>query len=169
MPYGIFPLVGIIDATECPIQRPSNYKVQKVYYNGKKKHHALKYDMAICPYTKRILWIGGGDPSGVFHDLKLAEIGFFTLLEEGEKVLGDKAYIGNPHVVAPVKGRHLKPQEEIFNYNMGVVRVQVENVFSIFKKFACLKQQWRHSRSLHPIAFGVIAEIANIELAVAQM
>jgi hypothetical protein len=161
--------VGIIDATECPIQRPSDYEVQKVYYNGKKKHHALKYDMAICPYTKRILWISGGVASGVFHDLKLAEIGFFSILEPGEKVLGDKAYIGNPHVVAPVKGRNLKAQEQSFNSNIGVVRVKVENVFAYFKRFSCLKQAWRHSRSLHPIAFSVIVEIANIELSLAQM
>ncbi len=72
-------MVGIIDASECPIQRPTENPIQRVYYNGK-KHHALKYELVLCPYTKKILWVGGGFPSGVFHDLKLAEIGFFLLL-----------------------------------------------------------------------------------------
>jgi len=105
-PYNIFPLIGIIDATECPIERPSNYQVQNVYYNGKNKHHALKYEIVICPYSKKILWINGGYASGVFHDLTIAEIGFFSLLHPDEKVLADKAYIGNPHSFTPTKGKN---------------------------------------------------------------
>jgi len=117
----------------------------------------------ICPYTKQIIWINGGVPSGVLHDLKLAEIGFFQILQPHEYVLADKAYIGNTHAITPIKGKHLQSREIQYNMNLGMAHVPVENVFAHFKRFSCLKQQWRHSRVFHPIVFGVIAEIVNIE------
>jgi len=35
MAYLIFPLIGLIDATKCLLQRPANYQVQMFIYNGK--------------------------------------------------------------------------------------------------------------------------------------
>ncbi len=32
----------VLDATECPIRRPSRY--QRIYYSGKKKEHTVKYE-----------------------------------------------------------------------------------------------------------------------------
>lgn len=33
-----------IDATECPVNRPSDPDLQKLLYSGKKKIHTLKYE-----------------------------------------------------------------------------------------------------------------------------
>jgi len=44
---------------------------------------------------------------GVFHDLTIAEIGFFSLSHLDEKEFADKAFIGNPHFFTPTKGKNL--------------------------------------------------------------
>lgn len=127
-----------------------------------KKAHTIKYEIAICPYRKKIIWVFGGVPSGIFHDLKLAEIGFYEILDDGEKVLGDKAYIGNDHSVTPIKGP-VTEAEKMVNQNIGAIRVDVERMIGRFKIFNCLCHKWRHNRDSHPLVFGVIAEIVNIE------
>jgi len=50
--------------------------------------------------------------SGVFHDLTIAVIGFFSLLDPDEKVFADKTYIGdslffysNKEKIYPLKNR----------------------------------------------------------------
>ncbi|KAL6042143.1 Transposase, variant 2 [Balamuthia mandrillaris] len=40
------PLVtGIIDTTECPVQRSMNADTQHTFYSGKKKQHTVKYEL----------------------------------------------------------------------------------------------------------------------------
>ncbi len=137
----LFPLVAIIDTM-----------------------HTIKYEIAICPNTNRIVWIYGGTGGGLFHDRSLADIGFFAQLVEGQYVLGDKGYQGANQCLTPIKGTDLDDVERKFNKNLGTLRISVERVIGQFKKFQCLSHPWRHSRKTHQFVFGVIAEMVNIEM-----
>ncbi len=128
------------------------------------KRHTIKYEIAICPNTNKIVWIYGGTGEGLFHDRSLADIGFFAQLVEGQYVLGDKGYQGAKQCLTPIKGADLSDVERKFNKNLGTLRISVERVIGQFKKFQCLSSPWRHSRKTHQFVFGVIAEMVNIEM-----
>lgn len=37
LPVNLFPLIGILDATEAPVAKPLGYATQYLFYSGKKK------------------------------------------------------------------------------------------------------------------------------------
>jgi hypothetical protein len=82
----------IIDASERPIHRPKDLKKQQHYYSGKKKRHTVKNQIAINPYTKRILTVSL-TVEGKMHDKRLSQTDP-TLLRAPPKakVLGDLGY-----------------------------------------------------------------------------
>jgi hypothetical protein len=158
--------MGIIDATECPIERPTGYAMQYSYYSGKKKKHTVKYELVFCPHRHIILWVAGGVGGAVYHDLALAQAGLLNRAPTA-KFLADKGYIGDEHFVVPLKqfrDREFTQAEENYNMNINRMLVLVEQLIGRFKKFQCLKAQWRHPREMGPIVFGVIAEIVNIDV-----
>ncbi|KAL6071421.1 Transposase [Balamuthia mandrillaris] len=83
-------IVGIVDSTECPIQRPIGSKRQRIYYSGKKKRHTLKYELVLDLKTELFTWVNGPFPGRV-HDLTIARNGLVKAAQQ-HKLLGDKAY-----------------------------------------------------------------------------
>lgn len=152
-----------LDATECPIVRPLDWNTQHEYYSGKKKKHTIKYEVRVTLSTGRIVWMTGGLPGSV-HDITMARnSGILNQLLPGELILADKEYIGEDYFVTPFKNPSTN-EEWTWNHFIHTTRVIVENIYSRIKAFGCLKQQWRHELTLHPIVFSVICNIVNIEL-----
>jgi len=153
----------IIDTTECSIQRNRNKDIQRIFFSGKKKKHTIKYEIGVNIINGFIHWIWGPVP-GTIHDFKIVELsGIVESLEENERILGDKAYVGNDCIITPLK----KPQTEIefaFNSVINRWREKVEHTIGRLKAFNCLTVPWRHDISLHSIVFNVISQIVNIEL-----
>ena len=159
--------VGIVDSTEFPVCCPSDDKVQYLFYSGKKKKHTIKYEIVISPYDYSIISFSGGVGGAVFHDLPLSQVGSLALLNPGQKMIGDLAYIGDDRVITPIKrsgGKELTKEEIKFNHNIGGLRVAVENVIGRIGVFGITKHKWRHKHTLHPIAVGVCVFIVAIEL-----
>ena len=50
------------------------------------------------------------------------------------------------------------------NQRIARYRITVEHTFGMLKKFACLKQVWRHSLEEQNIVFQVCAQITNIKM-----
>jgi hypothetical protein len=115
----------VVDATECPIERPKEKEEQEFFYSGKKKKHTIKYEVAFilsfpqCFLPQStvqvavrvsdglIVWISDPAP-GKAHDLTIyRHYGLKTLLEPGERVLGDKGYQGDQTVITPYRYRML--------------------------------------------------------------
>ncbi len=93
-----------LDTTECPIQRPSDCIIQRLMYSGKSKKHSLKYEVGVSLHTGAAVWIFGPSP-GSIHDPKIARSsGILNILPVWEQVLADKAYIGEPSFLLPLKG-----------------------------------------------------------------
>jgi len=156
-----------IDATDCLIQRPSNWEVQKFYYNGHKKKHILKYEIGVNWNNGFICWIAG-PIEGKYHDLTLCRtygiVANQTLLKSNEMCWADKGYIGGDGLfVTPVRN----PKDEVqegWNHFVHSHRWIVENVLDRMKNFKSLSTKWRHNLNLHPIIFKVIASILNLEM-----
>ncbi|CAB1108179.1 unnamed protein product [Ectocarpus sp. CCAP 1310/34] len=122
---------GFLDGTLRKICRPGRW--QRLYYNGWKRFHALKYQAVDSPDgIIRQLW---GPMLGRRHDVAL--LGQSNLLgvlqqsfndAQGEPyyLYGDPAYQNSPWLIAPYRGGVLTPAERGFNAAMSGVRVTVE-------------------------------------------
>ena len=152
----------ILDATECPIERPADYETQKNYYSGKKKKHTLKYEVVVSIVTGFFVRVTGGFP-GSMHDFTMSILsGLFEDLLPGELVLADKGYIGDESIVTPVR-RPATDDEWETNRALSSVRELVEHSIGRLKVFKCLTTPWRHDLTLHPIVFMLICNIMNLE------
>src|SRR4051812_31917762 len=93
----------VLDATECEIQRPSDYVTQKRFYSGKSKMHSVKYELGVQIVSGLICWLAGGCPGSV-HDYTVTKNnGLLSCLLPGELVLADKGYVGDASIVTPVR------------------------------------------------------------------
>jgi len=152
----------VLDSTECPVERPYDPLIQRIFYSGKSKQHSMKYEIAVGLQDGDIKWINGGVPGSV-HDLKLARYGQIKEhLLPHEFILADKAYVGESIFITPIKGTHTKLEEAI-NMVLNTHREVVEHTFCRIKNFHCLSQRWRHNLTLHPIVFQTICNIVNID------
>jgi len=158
-------IVGVIDATECPVQRSKNHSIQYCYYSGKKKLHTMKYEIVTCPHSGTILWIAGGIPGGLWHDSVLAQkTKVLEELEEGQYLLGDSAYLNRKFPQFITTFKKASEEEKKLNRKIASVRIHVERIISRIKVFNAVSYRWRHSFSLHPYIFKVCAEITNLHL-----
>lgn len=142
----------LVDATERPVQRPKDDKLQQFYYSGKKKAHTVKNQLFVNPRSKRILAVSGS-VEGKRADKKLFEDDPTSLyLPELSVGMGDKAYLKaqeiNPHLtmVIPKKkppGGELTEAEKANNKAISQIRVRVEHPLSYLKHFNILSQRFR--------------------------
>ncbi|CAB1120410.1 unnamed protein product [Ectocarpus sp. CCAP 1310/34] len=122
--------MGFVDGTIRAISRPK--RNQRLWYNGWKRKHALKYQAIDTPDgIIRMLW---GPILGRRHDV--AMVGESGLLQDLQQwfndaagtpyyVFGDPAYSLSPWLLAPYKGV-LNAFEQAFNTAMSSVRVSVK-------------------------------------------
>jgi len=154
----------VIDATECPIQRPSA-DIQRIFYSGKKKKHTIKYEIGVDVLHGFICWIAGAVPGSV-HDITLSRtigiVHYNHLLQPEERILADKGYIGESIFLTPIKGA-LNDMEHGWNSFINSHREIVEHTFARLKNFGCLSQKWRHDIDLHSIVFQLVCQIVNVD------
>lgn len=121
---------GFIDGTVRAIARPS--RTQRLWYNGWKRKHALKYQSVDSANgIIRQLW---GPMLGRRHDV--AMLGASGLIEHMQQwfnddagepyyIYGDPAYQLSPWLMAPFRGA-LTPAQQAFNTQMSTCRITVE-------------------------------------------
>ncbi|KAL0479971.1 IS5 family transposase [Acrasis kona] len=61
----------VIDATECNIEQLQDYRIQELYYSGKKKRHTMKYHV-VCNITNGQIIDVHGPFFGKNHDITIA-------------------------------------------------------------------------------------------------
>ncbi len=114
-----------------------------------------------------IVWSPLHGRYGKTHDISIArESGLFAKLGAGEKILADLAYIGvNAPTVTPYKKPRLGQLTVVqrdHNKWISKIRIVVERVFAVMKRFSVLSGTWRNSDARLAKCFNVIAILTNI-------
>jgi len=140
--------------------------IQRKFYSGKHRAHVVKWECAVQINTGRLCWFS--DPfKGRRHDLTiLRRSGILDQLQAGEKILGDKAYVGEASLITPFKNKPEGLTQEEMNHNQAVnhERAIIERFFGRLKEFRCLKIDWRHSLEKLNWCFVVCLNITNMKL-----
>lgn len=91
----------------------------------------------MCDHRGNIIWYSGPH-LGVTSDIKLFRT-FSPPLNPGEKLLGDKAYVGEPdRLIAPYKKKRgrtsVSARRAAFNVVHGWYRATIEHSFAFVKR-----------------------------------
>ncbi|WP_105629049.1 IS5 family transposase [Spiroplasma poulsonii] len=156
----------IIDATETPIQRPK--KGQKQSYSGKKKKHTIKTQVIIEQETKKI--IATSFSLGKKYDYALFKESKIPILKN-TKLIVDSGYQGiqknHNNVLIPTKKTKKNPlnkEQKQYNRPVSKMRIIIENIFAILKKFKIITEKYRNRRKRFGLRFNLIASIYNLQL-----
>ncbi|MBW3058538.1 IS5 family transposase [Spiroplasma poulsonii] len=156
----------IIDATETPIQRPK--KGQKQSYSGKKKKHTIKTQVIIEQETKKN--IATSFSLGKKHDYALFKESKIPILKN-TKLIVDSGYQGiqknHNNVLIPTKKTKKNPlnkEQKQYNRLVSKMRIIIENIFAILKKFKIITEKYRNRRKRFGLRFNLIASIYNLQL-----
>ncbi len=160
MPGGI---CGVVDVTRAQVYRP---KVgQRKLYSMKDKFHALKYELVVSlGPNQRIVWVNGPFP-GSKADITCAREGLLNALGPGERLLGDKGYVGDARLLCPKKkprNGELSQEEILFNSNHSKSRHHIERVNKRIKQFAVLSKTWRADHKQNRDCCEVVCKLTNI-------
>jgi len=144
-----------VDCTDCPIQEPTQFS--RMWLTQKFNGVGLRYKVAVCIQTGHIVWINGPFKCGLWPDLSIFRRNLKHRLAPGEMVECDAGYRGDPscrhkHIIRNRRDDKAKSD----------ARARHEQVNSDVKRFDCLKQEWRHERSLHKCAFAAAAVLTQL-------
>ena len=122
--------IGYIDGTVRPICRPT--QDQRLFYNGHKRVHALKFHSILLP-DGIIAYMDGpyhgrDHDAGLLHRSGLDAILARSLLvgDRQYHIYGDSGYPRRPYLLRPHAGSSLTRQESVFNARASQLRVSVE-------------------------------------------
>ncbi len=152
-----------LDVTECLIQKPLDYAVQRKLYSGKAGAHTLKYEIGTELKTGLIVWFCGSYPGSVHDSTIIQTSGVLKYLLPGEFIMADKAYIGISACITPVKAPQTD-MEHSWNSVIYQQRAIVENTLSRVKIFGFASKEWRHRLELHALAMKFVLNVINIDL-----
>lgn len=142
----------LVDATERPICRPKDDKLQQFYYSGKRKTHTVKNQIFVNPNSKKILAVSDSVEGKRADKTLFGDDPVSLYLPEGALGMADKAYLKaseiNPNLtmVVPKKkppGGELTEAEKANNKAISQIRVRVEHPISYLKHFNILSQRFR--------------------------
>jgi hypothetical protein len=139
-----------VDVMECPIQRPKNNEIQRLYYSGKKKRHTMKIQIIMDINTKKI--DGIEVEKGSVHDFQLFKDSSVEL-NELLKFIGDSGYQGildffKNSITPKKKSKHnpLTDEDKELNKLISSIRIAVEHINCQLKIFKILAERYRNGR-----------------------
>lgn len=91
--------VASVDGVHFRIWEPRKFPSTK-WYSQKYNKAGLTYEIAVAIHHNKIVWVNGPFPAGE-NDKKMFEKpnGLASKLKEGQLVIGDEGYVGNPEKV----------------------------------------------------------------------
>jgi hypothetical protein len=151
--------IFIADATERPIQRPTNDEKQAEVYSGKRKDHTIKN--TIISAKNKVIYFLGNTFSGSLHDFNIFKTEFDPELDwfNNINLYVDLGYTGinsiyiNGNIMLPHKtprkskknlNPELTPEQKRHNSNVGRIRVFVENAIAGLKRYKVLVHDFRN-------------------------
>jgi hypothetical protein len=157
--------VGFIDGTVRPICRPM--RLQKQFYNGHRRVHALKFQSVVSP--DGIIVHLSGPYIGRRHDARiLRESNLIPLLiqnlarnDQPYYLYGDPAYQLQRHLMVPFGSGRITERQQLCNERMSKVRECVEwNFAKITSVFAFV--DFKKQQKLYQYNVGLRYKVAAI-------
>lgn len=157
-----------VDATEQPIQRPSEKLARKQYYSGKQSEHTIKTQMLTT--KKLILHVSGNIPGSVSDSTVLAGSGIMPSIPSDVQVNLDRGYEGaekrypNNKICKAKRAQRNHPLtlfEKLYNHLINKTRILVEHVIGRVKKFRIVSELFRNRRAAHGDFFVAVAGLIN--------
>ena len=157
-----------VDATEQPIQRPSEKLARKQYYSGKQSEHTIKSQLLTTKTL--ILHVSGNLPGSVSDSTVLAGSGIMHSIPEDVQVNLDRGYEGaedrypNNKIYKPKRAQRNHPLtlfEKLYNHLINKTRILVEHVIGRLKKFRIVSELYRNRRSAHADYLVAVAGLIN--------
>ena len=151
-----------VDGTDCPVFESWLFSTKM--YSHKMNGPAVKYEVAVCIKTQRIVWINGPF-LGAAHDSSLFRAGLSQQLHDEEAVECDRGYGGDFKMKTPGMGDNSKQRKMKSN-----VRAQHEAVNGRLKQFNALTTHFRHMKpnregmmEKHKWCFTAVAVITQLK------
>jgi len=136
------------DGTERPIPRPKDNEVQKEYYSGKSKQHAVKNILVINAPCKVVFLTPTCE--GKKHDKKAADEANYSL-PAGSTLYQDTGFQGftlaGVTIVQPQKkprGKELTPEDKEANRRISKIRIRAEHAIGGVKRYRIVKDKIRN-------------------------
>ena len=135
--------VMTVDGTHLVTLEPGDGDIPKDPSYFSFKHHAagFNYEIGVCLFTSRCIWLSGPHKAGTYNDAKMfKECGLKDLLSgAGKMAIGDDGYCGFPRQVSTANGLDSEPVRE-FKVR---ARQRHETYNSKLKQFAILSDVFR--------------------------
>ena len=154
-----------VDGTDCPVFEP--YPFDRKMLSHKINGPGVKYEVAVCLKTGKIVWINGPFIASV-NDGRIFREGLSTLLCRDECVECDKGYLGDDKMRLPHMGFTSKERKMKSN-----ARAQQECINGRLKQFNVLTTHFRHMKpnregmlKKHGMCFTAVAVITQLKLTV---
>ncbi len=151
-----------------PKPQSNAQKRQKQSYYGKKKKHTIKTQVIIEQESKKI--IATSFSLGKKHNYALFKESKIVILKN-TKLIVDSGYQGiqkiHNNVLIPTKKTKKKPlnkEQKQHNRLFSKIRIIIENIFAILKKFKIITEKYRNRKKLFSLRFNLIASIYNLQL-----
>jgi len=145
-----------VGGTDCPIWEP-RHPFSKSWCSHKLEGAGLRCEVGICIQTGDIVWINGPFRCGHWSDLKIFRQGLKNKLRPGEMVECDGTHKGD----VGCRNKHVAVNRSDIRAKNGG-RSRHETINGDIKIFDCLKNHWRHERSLHKFVFGASCDLTQI-------
>jgi hypothetical protein len=157
-----------VDATEQPIQRPSEKLAGKQYYSGKQSEHTVKSQ--ILTTKKLVLHVSGNVPGSVNDLTLLSGSGIMYSIPEDVQVNLDRCYEGAEHrfphnkickAKRAARNHPITLFDKLLNHVINKTRILVEHVIGYLKKFRIVSELYRNRRVSHGDFFAAVAGLIN--------
>ena len=159
-----------VDATEQPIQAPSEKLAHKQYYSGKPSEHTVKSQWLTT--RQLILHVSGNVPGSVSDLTLLAGSGVMNSVPPGVQVALDRGYEGAegryPHnkvykAKRAPRNHPLTLFEQLYNHVINKTRILVEHVIGHLKKFRIVAELFRNRRATQGDFLLAVAGLINFK------
>ncbi|WP_422398375.1 transposase family protein [Spiroplasma endosymbiont of Eupeodes luniger] len=125
----------------------------------------MKTQVIIEQETRKI--IATSFSLGKKHDYALFKESKIPILKN-TKLIVDSGYQGiqkiHNNVLIPTKKNHLNKAQKQHNRLVSKMRIIIENIFAILKKFKIMTEKYRNRRKRFGLRFNLIASIYNLQL-----
>ena len=94
----------VVDGIDLQIKEPLKNGFDSKWYSHKWNGPGIRYEVATCINTGRIVWIHGPFPAGKWADIQIYRLKLKSYLQQGEKVWADLGYRGDDTVIHRLSG-----------------------------------------------------------------